>query len=156
MSFRELSAWLSVVTTIGVWGYYFLTLLGAFNAGTLNGDATLKLFIGCMIATIVVQVALNIVASIISRQDSMAPLDEREWRIDARATKIGILILEWLMLAIALSAWTLSSRVMEAFPADPGGGFALVFGNIVVLAVVFTETVRELAKGVQFRIDAVA
>ena len=69
MAFREKSAWISVITMLAVYGYYFSKVLGGMGESDLLG-----LFVGCVVVIVVVQIVLNIVAAIISGEDAKAPV----------------------------------------------------------------------------------
>ena len=151
MTFREKNAWIAVVTTLAVWGYYFSVLLGAVAARTLDGDALFWLFVWCMGITILVMFPLNVAAAIAARQKFDAPPDERERLIDARANRIGLGVLETLALAVAALSSVASGLAREDFPADPAGGTAILMANGILFALVFSAVVREVVQIVHFR-----
>ena len=76
MSFREKNAWIASITTILVWGYYFFEVWRAFEMRSVDG--LLTRFWVCMGITIVVMIALNLIATRNRLSDFGAPPDELE------------------------------------------------------------------------------
>ena len=91
MSFREKSAWISLLLLFGLGGIYF----GNF-ARILAGQhalSDLHLFFALIVALIVAEVALHVAIAIRSPQDARTPRDERERLIDLQATRIAFYVL---------------------------------------------------------------
>lgn len=82
MSFREKTAWISFISVAGIYGLYFWSVVH-------NGrkDATFGGLLGTVIALVVVQVVLTVVAAAFAPKDANAPCDERERLIGLRATR---------------------------------------------------------------------
>jgi hypothetical protein len=85
MSFREKTAWISLLSMTGIYCFYFWSILrhphtsGSPFAGLLETT----------IALAVVQSTLTIAAAIFSPKDAKAPRDERERLIELRATRVA-------------------------------------------------------------------
>ena len=77
MSFREKSAWISLISTSAIYAIYF------WNSRELGG------LLGTIVALAVVQTVLTIVVAAFAPKDAKAPLDERERLIDLRATRFA-------------------------------------------------------------------
>jgi hypothetical protein len=77
MSFREKSAWISLISTSAIYAIYF------WNSRELGG------LLGTIVALAVVQTVLTIVVAAFAPKDAEAPLDERERLIDLRATRFA-------------------------------------------------------------------
>lgn len=86
MSFREKSAWISLLSMSGIYAFYFLSLSHPESptAGSHFGR-----LLGTIIALVIVQTVLTIAAAIFSPREAKAPLDERERLIDLRATRFA-------------------------------------------------------------------
>jgi hypothetical protein len=85
MSFREKSAWISLLSISLIYGVYFGSVIHAgphagFHFGSLSAT---------VIALIVVQIVLQIVVAIAAPKDAKAPRDEREKLIELKATRIA-------------------------------------------------------------------
>lgn len=74
MAYREKSAWISVISLLAIYGYYFAVAL----TERLQGEALLWQLAWAVLLVIGVQIALNIVAAIASPRDSRVAEDERE------------------------------------------------------------------------------
>ena len=85
MSFREKSAWISLLSISLIYGVYFWSVVHAgpqagFHFGSL---------LATVIALIVVQIVLHIVVAIAAPKEAKAPRDEREKLIELKATRIA-------------------------------------------------------------------
>ncbi len=91
MSFREKSAWITVVTVLLCFGGYF----GAIAAGWVpaRGLGALYLLAHSVLALVVLQVVLIVIALRTTPKDGRAPRDEREAAILARSHTIGYYVL---------------------------------------------------------------
>jgi hypothetical protein len=84
MPFREKTAWIAVVSMTLIYANYFWGVLS-----TPHGGSKFTGLLGTVIALVVVQVTLTIVAAIFSPTDAKAPRDEREQLIGLRATRVA-------------------------------------------------------------------
>src|SRR5688572_12824521 len=89
MSFREKNAWIAVVTTVIVWGYYFLTVFNQVMDRAIDGQGLFTLFLICMGLTVVLLIGINLVAARMAGQSFGAPEDERERDVDRGALHSG-------------------------------------------------------------------
>jgi hypothetical protein len=151
MSFREKNAWIAVVTTLVIWTVYFWQVGNAALSGTLDGDAIFWLFVWCLSISIAIMLPVNIVAAVLARQNMDAPPDEREREIDARANKIGLTLLEWLMVGVILLSGIISDFARQAYAADPAGATAIILINLMLFALAFAALMREIIQIVHFR-----
>lgn len=84
MSFREKTAWISLLSMSGIYGFYFWSVgharpqAGGFRFGGL---------LGTIVALVAVQVALTAAAAIFAPKEAQAPRDERDKLIELRATR---------------------------------------------------------------------
>lgn len=82
MSFREKTAWISLISMGGIYGLYFWSVV---HSG--RKDAAFGGLLGTVIALVVVEVVLTIVVSALAPKDAHAPEDEREKLISLKATR---------------------------------------------------------------------
>ncbi len=87
MSFREKSAWITLVSVIVCFGAYYGSVLT--SAVKSHSMAALHLGLACILALLVLQVGLTIIASLTTPRDGKGPRDEREKMIQARSHTIG-------------------------------------------------------------------
>jgi uncharacterized membrane protein len=86
MSFREKSAWISVLSMSGIYGFYFWSVI---HAGRKGGGFHLGGLLSTIIALVILQVVLTIAAAIFSPKDAKAPRDERDKLIELRAMRVA-------------------------------------------------------------------
>ena len=138
MSFREKSAWITLVSVLVCFGAYFAELFNGF-AGTrrFGGLGSLHLLLLSVLALVVLQVGLTIVATLTTPKDGRGPADERERLIQWRSHSLGYYVL--MVLAVGLFA--------------PGlfGHRGMEMANFALLAVVIATLVVAVAQIVMFR-----
>ena len=83
MSFREKTAWTSLLSVSGIYGLYFWSVMHRGHFGLLEA----------IIAVAVVQAALTIAVAILTPKEAKAPRDEREKMIDLKATQFAYAVL---------------------------------------------------------------
>jgi len=152
MSFREKTAWIAVITTLAVWGYYFSEIWRGVAARALDGQGLWTLFLICMGITIVLMLALNLIASRRRLKDFGASPDELERQMEGSAARITKPLFEWAVLGIAASALVWGRDFAAGFPADPVGSFAIVIANALLFAAVATNVVAEIVIIIRFRV----
>ncbi len=135
MSFREKSAWITLVSVLLCFGAYFGIVFTHWR--TVDPRSNGWLFLECVGAFVVLQIGLTLVAVWTTPKDGRSPRDERERLIQARSHTIGyyVLVVLVLMLGIPLHL---------GHPAHELMLFAL-------LDVVITGLVVSLAQIVMFR-----
>src|ERR1043166_7932506 len=92
MSFREKSAWISLVCLLvfsGIWFAHFVRV-EAF-AGASHHEALW--FLGTVVALIVLEISLHIAIAIQSPREARTPKDERERLIDMKASRVAFYVL---------------------------------------------------------------
>lgn len=100
MSFREISAWISLVTVAVCFGVYF----GAIVTGGVSprGVGAVHLLLVCVAALVALQIASHAVAAGLAPREARAPRDERERLIAWRAQSLGYYVLMVGVLALGL------------------------------------------------------
>lgn len=154
MSVRERTAWIAVICTIVVWGYYFAAFLIDVLSRELDGSAVLTRFLVCMGLSLAGMIGLAIATGNFTSKNIDAAPDEMERTIEGRADRIGFRFLEAAIPLALIGGLLLTSRIAAAFPADPAGSTALIFANGVLFVIVLTELVRETVHIIGFRLNA--
>jgi hypothetical protein len=152
MSFREKTAWIAVLTTLVVWGYYFSEVWRGVGVRALDGQALWTLFLVCMGITVVLMLGLNLLASRRRLKDFGASPDELERQMEGSAAKITKPLFEWAVLGISASALLWGREFAVGFPADPVGSFAIVMANALLFAAVATNVLAEIIIIIRFRV----
>jgi hypothetical protein len=134
MSFREKSAWISLLSISGIYGLYFWSVIhsGPQAAGFHFGG-----LLGTIIALVVVQIVLTVAVAIFTHREAKAPRDERDKLIELRAMRFAY---------AGLSTGVAVACFFGAF--DP----PLVFDrNALLFILVTAEIMRSTCQIVQYR-----
>jgi hypothetical protein len=101
MSFRERTAWITLITIVVCFGVYY----GAVFTGLVPTNSWRSFHLGliCIISLVVLQVGLNLIATLLNPKDARTPRDEREKMIQSRSHTIGYYVLMFGMAAVLLS-----------------------------------------------------
>jgi uncharacterized membrane protein len=134
MSFREKSAWISMLSMSGIYGFYFWSVVhsgpkaGGFHCGSL---------LETIIALVVLQIVLTIAVAIFTPREAKAPRDERDKLIELRAMRVAY---AGLATSVALACF------FGAF--DP----PIVFNtNSLLFILVTAEIMRSACQIIQYR-----
>lgn len=135
MSFREMSAWITLTSVLACFGVYF----GSLATGWVHAPsfATLHLLLACVGALVVLQIGLHAMAARLTPASARAARDEREQLIQMRARGLGYYVLMGGVLALAIPGHMAISRIDLL--------------NFALLAVVVASLVVSAAQIVMFR-----
>jgi hypothetical protein len=109
MSFREKSAWISALSVLLCFGFYFGVTFTRRMSGPENG----YLLLGCVAAFVVLQIGLNLAAMWTTPRDGRTPRDERERMIQARSHTIGYYLLLVLILTLGIALHLFHARAHQ-------------------------------------------
>lgn len=127
LSYREKIIWVSLISTILIFGYYFIQAFKVFTNPDIENISLLSLFLGLVIFITVIQVTLIITLSIVNRKEAKADGDERDKLIETKATRISHFIL-------SAGAWTTAFGILITSSA-----FILI--NVLILFLIISEIV---------------
>ena len=150
MSFREKLAWISLLSTLLIWGSYFVEIGLDAAAGRLAVGALMGLFIGRVVLSIVVEVVLATAAALLAPKEANAPADEREQLIMLKATNAAYAVLSLGAVLAAITGALVAVRGAGLLPATEAD-VAFVSANGVLFALVLAEVVRSTFQIVGFR-----
>ncbi len=139
MSFREKSAWITLISVIVCFGAYFVELFGglASQPHHFGGLGSLHLLLLAVLALVVLQVTLTAVAAWTTPKAGRGLADERERLIQLRSQSLGYHVL--MVLAVGLFA--------PAFFGHRG----IEMANFALLAVLIAALTVAVAQIVMFR-----
>src|SRR4051794_32956554 len=101
MSFREKSAWITLVSVLICFGAYFFELFNGLLGGRhFGGLGSVHLLLLSVLALVALQVALTVIAALTTPTDGRGPADERERLIQWRSHSLGYHVL--MVLAVGL------------------------------------------------------
>lgn len=86
MSFHEKSAWISLLSMSGIYGFYFWSVI---HAGPHAGGVHFGGLLGTIIAFVIVQIVLTSAVAVFSPKEANAPPDERDKLIELRAMRVA-------------------------------------------------------------------
>jgi hypothetical protein len=139
MSFREKSAWVSLIIHIVIFGGYFWSLADAWDHPG-RGPLGVGLLIGAVILLILNSIAINSAIALASPKEATAPADERERLISLHAERIASYVLAGnvvLLIGALLADWD---------------GFLVA--NLLLAALVVSEITKAAAQIAYFRTGA--
>ncbi len=150
MSFREKHLWISIVATLGVWGYYFWSLGAWIADGALMrlGLVTQAggLFALCVFAVAAIEVVLTFVAQATTSKIDKTTRDEREIGAALRASHVSLMVLIALVFCLAIAVYfagLIGGNLVEGRAAYVTDINVMVLGaNVLVACVVVSETIR--------------
>lgn len=125
MPFKEKIAWISVVTTVLVWGGYFG--FGLATGWQLHGMVYVMGFVGAVIVQTILVVVASIVTAAFAPRDASAGSDERDRDIARRSYAFAYPVLLTLVLCVAASMHFGVSKIGMAYG---------IMGAIVVAEIV--------------------
>ena len=134
MSFREKSAWISMLSMSGIYGFYFWSVI---HAGPQPGRFRFGGLLATIIALVVLQVVLTVAVAIFKPNEAKVPRDERDKLIELRAMRVAY---AGLATSVALACF------FGAF--DP----PIVFNtNALLFILVTAEIMRSACQIIQYR-----
>jgi hypothetical protein len=139
MSFREKSAWISLIIHIVIFGGYFLSLADAWDHPG-RGPLGVGLLIGAVVLLVLNSIALNAAVALWSPKEAEAPADERERLINLKAERIA--------------SYVLSGNVILLIGALLVNWDGFLVANLLLAAMVISEVTKAVAQIVYFRADA--
>ncbi|NYT40396.1 hypothetical protein HZY97_06490 [Sphingomonas sp. R-74633] len=125
MPFKEKIAWISVITTILVWGGYFGFML--VTGGKLHGAVYFGGFIAAVIAQTILMIVAATVTAVLAPADAGAGSDERDRDIARRAYALAYPVLIALVICVAGSVHLGFDKIDMAYG---------IMGSIVVAEIV--------------------
>ena len=138
MAFREKTAWISFLTTLVIYGAYFVAFMRAhLLEGRSHGRDLAVSFFACVVVLVIAQAILHIAAAAMNPAEARAPMDERERGVDLKATKIAF--------------YTLQGAVVCAVVTLHLGADKFIIVNAVMVALVVGELVRSGGQILMYR-----
>lgn len=151
MAMREKVAWLCTVGALTIFGYYFWSAWSDFNARSLDETALLWRFIWCLGIFIAIMLPAAMMTAWAAKQELDQAPDEMERSIERLSQRVGLLVLEALLVIIVLLSGRVADIARSDYPGDPAAAAALILANLVFLAMAVASVLREIVVIVQFR-----
>jgi TRAP-type C4-dicarboxylate transport system permease small subunit len=151
MSMREKVAWISVIASGIIFGWYFWTVWSNFLAKSLNGDVLFWRFVKSLIAAVVIMLAASLFAAWRGKQEFDPPKDELDRAIDHKSNRIGLFCLELSLVLIVLGSSAVTDMARADYPTDPAGATAIMLVNLLLFVMAACSILREILTIVQYR-----
>ncbi|MBJ3784861.1 hypothetical protein [Devosia sediminis] len=151
MTMREKVAWISTLTSLVIFGWYFLSVWADFAANRLDGDVLFWRFIWCTGIALAIMLPASLLAARLGRQEFDPVPDELERGVERGAYRIGLVCLELSLVGIVLVSRWVTDMARADYPADPAGATAVMLVNLVLFVMAASALAREIAVIVQFR-----
>ena len=146
MSFREKTAWASLLTTVAIWGPYFFDVIRLLKLHKLTAGNILGMFIGAVFLQVVIQIVIAIVMALWSKEE---PKDERDVIIEAKASKNAYFVLGFFtMFAIC---WIFVCALIAGTEIAGQWTTPLMISQMVFFCFVMAETTRFASQIVSYR-----
>lgn len=129
-SFQEKSAAISITAVLGVYGYYFYSVL--LGTGPASPQEMLFWMIGLVVLLVIVEVCFHIVAAVLNPREANAAEDERERLIALKAYRIGYLLMSVGVLLVL-------GRILFGSLVEPAEVTLLSVANLLLFALVVAE-----------------
>jgi hypothetical protein len=140
MSFREKSAWITLVTLILLTLFFVTHLPGSWTLAPQPGGFLFYALTVGVIAFVVIEIIAHIVVAILSPRDVKAPRDERERLIALKATSIAAHVYAFLSLG--------SVFLIHLGANEIGVAYCVFFSFIIAEAVNYAARVVYYRRGV--------
>jgi len=154
MTMREKVAWISVVASLVIFGWYFWSVWSDFAARALDGDTLFWRFLWCLGIAFAVMLPGSLLAAWLGKQDFDPPPDELETRIEAISNRIGLALLEVAIVGVVLLSKTVTDLARTDYTGDPAGATAVMLVNLVLFVTAIAALVREAIVIIQYRMYA--
>ena len=150
MSFREKHLWISIVASVGVWGWYFWFLIRHVMDGRLvndhfTSDVSLA-FMGCLVLVVVIEAVLTIIATLTTPKHEQKTRDEREIHAALKASHVALMALIALVFCVSMAAYFAGliddNLVGGAAVFRVDGNLMVLVANVLLACVVIAEVIR--------------
>jgi len=137
MSFREKSAWISLLAYLGIYGFYFANVGSALMSGDPNGPQFLGFFGQSVVLFVLVIIVGTVIVAVLAPKDASAPEDEREKLITLKAN--------------SASGYVLATGVVLTIGVIFYGAKDFLVINLMFLSLVLSEVYKNLNQIVLYR-----
>ncbi len=137
MSFREKSAWVSLITYALVFGSYFLTIWQVWDERWERGQS-LGLMIGAIVTLVILAVIFNTALALFFPHEADACADEREVLIELKSERIA--------------SYTLTALLVCLIGTLMVGWNPFLVANLMMGAMVIAEVIKDIAQIAYYRV----
>jgi Kef-type K+ transport system membrane component KefB len=151
VAFREKMLWISLATTLAIWGWYFMGFVGAFRAGRFDQAAETDNFVAAVFLIVVVHIVMAVVLAIVSGREAQAPADDREKAIAMLGYRSAYTVLTLIVVMLMITGPILLRIAYQWAPPPPPGMAPVLMGNALLAALVIAEIANAVTQLIRFR-----
>jgi hypothetical protein len=142
MTFKEKSAWISLLSTVCIFGYYFYNIFMLLDeTAEVAKYAALGLLIYAVILSIIVEVFFQTVLAITHRKDALIEGDERDRSYEYRANSLAYSVLAFLVVITLVRIITLEYN--PTWVSDTSEyQFPMLTAHFLMFSFILSEIVR--------------
>ncbi len=147
INFHEKSAWAVLISTVVIYGAYFVAVF-AMPAAEVGAPITLFfLLVGAVVAQII---ALTVSHILFAVREAPEAEDERDRLIDLKSDRVGAWVLAAgaMLIVLALIAGGTIGAASDSSWNIPG---PFIMGNLLLLVFVLSEIVKRVSQVVHYR-----
>lgn len=142
MTFREKTLWVSLVSTVLVWGWYFSAVLPQLVSGRITPAPTFGGFIYAVVMLTAIQVVAAIVIALWRPSEAEVRADARDRDFSASAARPAYAVLSVLIVMIMLAVPSIILAAPRLDPGAPAGMLAAIYiANAMLGALVIAHLV---------------
>ncbi|MHC5108883.1 MAG: hypothetical protein ACYTHJ_03275 [Planctomycetota bacterium] len=145
MTFREKSVWACLVTTVLIYGVYFILAVAMYRAGEADGITFLVAFALAVATQVVALIVLHIVLGAFAARSSPGREDERDHAIERRSNRNAHIILTCGVLAtigLLVQRSILSAGSQEGAGAASSSLDGFMVGHALLVCFILSEVVH--------------
>ena len=140
MSYQEKNIAVSLMSTLLVFGYYFLNIVGMSQEGDLNATAVFSLWATIIVLTILVnivasiltQITFNVIQKMRGAEEDELMEDERDKLIDLKGTRAAFLVFG-IGVFVSMASLVINMQVLVMF-------------NLLIVAGLASQVVGDLSR----------
>lgn len=151
MTMREKVAWISTLTALTIFGYYFWSVWSDFGARLLDGDLLFWRFVWCIGIAVAIMLPASLLAAWAGKQQFDPPPDEMERAIERRSYRAGLGFLEVSIVAIILLSGRITDMARADYPVDAAGATSVILVNMLLFALAVAGILREILVIFEYR-----
>jgi hypothetical protein len=151
MSFREKSIWISLISTLLIFGDYFLNIIALGNLPEqVAKTAALELSIRAFVLIIIVEIIFQTMLAVSNRKAAKLGADERDKLFEYKGNNFGytVLVIGVLMTLGRMVSLEISPEFIEQFKVL---NIPFLTAHILLFSFIFSEVVRFSAQLYYYR-----
>lgn len=151
MSFKEKSTWISLASTLGIFGYYFISLFGFSDLPEEQvNEAIAGLLLRSIILIVILEIVFHTLLSATNHKAAEMGEDERDKLIALKANNYGYTVLA---VGVVICIVRLIGTEMgpEVFESSLSAEIPMLTAHLLMFSFILSEVVRFTSQIVYYR-----